>query len=265
MPDREPLPLPPGLAGAVKLLHGALADAVPDIPIVMGGGSVLAARWRHRDSTDVDLFVSAGSMRTLLDRGSAVTVVGRLRRAGAQADMDPLSGFLTGLAGEVPFSLSASEFILDGRPPSQVIEGTGFQAATNEEVLSGKIKGRLHRTGLTEANAPVRDLYDIVMARHFDPGVVEEVLNGIVPRGRQIIAEGLRQLPDNLHETDAKPLINPTWRIPLHGLPSVVAQAIAEGDESLLPKAEPIAAPTGPRRQRGRRCRRLFGWGRRSP
>lgn len=262
MPDREPLPLPPRLASAAKLLHQALLDAVPDIPVVMGGGSVLAARWQHRESTDVDLFVSAGSMRLALDGGNALALATRLQGLGAEATLNSEGGLLSGHAGGVQFSLCASEFILDSRPPSQVVEGTRFQAATNEEVLSGKIKGRLHRK---EATAPIRDLYDIVMARHFDPGVVDEVLNGIVPRGRQIIAEGLRKLPDNLHEIDPKPLVRPTWRIPLHGLPATVAEAVAAGDESLLPMAEPMAPPTGPRRQRGRRCRRLFGgWGRRS-
>ena len=37
---------------------------------MMGGGSVLAARWRHRRSTDVDLITSAGwQIRGLENRG----------------------------------------------------------------------------------------------------------------------------------------------------------------------------------------------------
>ena len=36
----------------------------------MGGGSVLAARWHHRHSTDIDLFVSPATMEKLVGEDS---------------------------------------------------------------------------------------------------------------------------------------------------------------------------------------------------
>lgn len=43
-------------------------------------------------------------------------------------------------------------------------------------------------------------------------------------------AAGLRLLPGNLHETDAKPLMNPRYQLELSGLAqAVVANAIESG------------------------------------
>lgn len=139
------------------------------------------------------------------------------------------------------FSLAASEFIRKERRMSEMAASTCFFAATNHEILSGKIKGRLHRRGDFPARSPIRDLYDIVVAAQADPGVVGRVLQGVTPKGRSVIADDLRRLPDNLHETDPKPLMNAKCRFPLHGLPRTVAAAIESGDEALLPKAVRVA------------------------
>lgn len=158
-----------------------------------------------------------------------------------EANIEPFSGFLSGDIEGTPFSLAASEFVRDDRKVLEIIDGTFFQAATNEEILSGKLMGRLHRSGVQPSIAPIRDLYDIVVATHMDPGVVDRVLEGITPKGRSVIAADLRQLPDNLHAIDRKPILSPRYEVDMHGLAKAVAAAVEASDETLLPLVSNVA------------------------
>ena len=145
----------------------------------MAGGSVLEARWRHRRSTDIDLFVSPATMEKLVGENSLLYqgLVSQLDASG-NAAMDSFNGFLSGEMEGTSFSLAASEFVRDDRTHPENVDGTHFQAATNEEILAGKIRGRLHRSGQHPAQAPLRDLYDITVAPHLEPGVVDRILGG---------------------------------------------------------------------------------------
>ena len=239
--DTQTLVLPKALASAARRLHGIFFQFLSDVNIVMGGGSVLAARWNHRVSTDIDLFVSRASMVLLTtDKNLPYQgVLNQLQGIG-EANLEPLSGFLSGDIEGTPFSLAASEFVRDDRRVLEVIDGTFFQAATNEEILSGKLKGRLHRSGAQPSIAPIRDLYDIVVAAHMDPGIVDRVLEGITSKGRSVVAADLRRLPDTLHQNDLKPILNPRFEVDMYGLPKAVAAAVEAGDETLLPPASNV-------------------------
>ena len=208
----------------------------------MGGGSVLAARWDHRHSTDIDLFVSPATMDALTNERRLLyqAVPIQLQDLG-RVNVDAVSGFLSGEICQTPCSLVASEFISDGRAGGVKVGATDFQAATTAEVLSGKIQGRMHRRGTQPAAVPIRDIYDIVVAAHLAPGVVDRILRRITPNGRSVIADDLRRLPDELHEADPKPLISPQYEMDLDGLPAAVADAIEAGDETLLPEAKRIS------------------------
>ena len=239
MPIREitSLAIPKSLVPAVKSLHTIFFRFLPDVNVVMGGGSVLAARWNHRDSTDIDLFVSPAAMQALTAEKSLLYRA--VREAIGEAGVDPFSGFLSGDIEGTPFSLAASEFIREDQGVSEQIADTYFRAATNEEILSGKIMGRLHRNSGQAVAAPIRDLYDIVVAAHRASGVVGYILSGITQKGRSVIAADLRRMPDNLQEVDQKPLMNPRYQVELKGLAKTVAAAIEAGNETLLPPVFP--------------------------
>ena len=240
--DITSLSTPKALAGALESLHDIFSRCLPDVSVVMGGGSVLAARWHHRISTDIDLFVSPAAMLTLTTKNSLLyqAVLNLLQGVG-EANIEAFSGFLSGEIKETPFSLAASEFIREDRAAFEKIATTDFQAATNEEILEGKIMGRLHRRGNQPVQAPIRDLYDIAVAARLAPGVVNRVLGGITTKGRSVIARDLRFLPGNLHEVDPKPLLKPRYQVEREGLAGAVATAVEAGDESLLPPVFLIA------------------------
>ncbi len=70
--DRLTLPLPArGIWLRVRsLLEPALERLGPEAgPWKIGGGTVLAARWSHRESTDLDLTVNAGTAIPALSAG----------------------------------------------------------------------------------------------------------------------------------------------------------------------------------------------------
>lgn len=245
MQETISLSMPNSLDPALRSLHGLFAQLLPDVTVVMGGGTVLAARWHHRESTDIDLFVSPSTMHVLTSEKLLVVqgLLTRLQGIG-QANFNSVSGFLSGQVNDTPFSLAATEFVSENREGSDTIEGTNFYAAANEEIFSGKIKGRLHRFESQSIRVPIRDLYDIVVAAKLAPGVISQVLEGITPKGRSVIAADLRSLPDNLHEQDPKPLLNPKYRVELTGLAKAIAPAIEAGDESLLPQTTATAKST---------------------
>ena len=234
--------MPRSLAEPLQPLSVAFGRLLPDLKVVVGGGSVLAARWFHRHSTDIDMFVSPEAMARLLGEQNLMyaAVAAHLKGVTRTVSLDAFSGFLAGDLDGTTFSLAASEFVRDDRPSSETVAGTHFHAATNEEVVAGKIRGRLHRRGDKPVEAPVRDLYDIAVAPYFEPGLIDRILHGIVPRGRAVIAADLRLLPEDIQETGSKPLIRPRYAFEWRTLAAAVADAVEAGDESLLPTPAPV-------------------------
>ena len=157
---------------------------------VFGGGTILAARWGHRESKDVDI-------RARLQGNSGV--ISRLRQIPAMeqrwntwlrdAGMTPLmwhSAYkvttqLLGSEGEGEPKLEIGEFKapLEEEATRARVEGEEIHVASNASILAGKWWGR-------RAHAPVRDLYDIVVAGVKDPQSLQRALQtggeGCAPR-----------------------------------------------------------------------------------
>ena len=63
--SNAPLTLPPDLHAALRTLSERLEGYISRRHVVLGGGTVLAMRYRHRISTDIDLFFPIGLSETL--------------------------------------------------------------------------------------------------------------------------------------------------------------------------------------------------------
>ena len=101
--DRLTLPLPArGIWLRVRsLLESARERLGPEAgPWKIGGGTVLAARWMHRESTDLDLTVNAGTAIPALFAGPDNDFEAEIRRRGGYSitfDRDRCTiGFSTG-------------------------------------------------------------------------------------------------------------------------------------------------------------------------
>ena len=161
--DRLTLPLPDrGIWLRVRsLLEPALKRLGPEAGRwKIGGGTVLAARWNHRESTDLDLTVNASAAISALFAGPTDDFEAEVRRPGGYAitfDLDRCTiGFSTG-----KLALCA----LDPTPREgharALVDGEPAFVLNNAQILCGKLR-RANRS-------PVRDVFGVVVAEELDP------------------------------------------------------------------------------------------------
>ena len=135
---------------------------------IIGGGTMLAARWGHRASKDLDIKVNDSEgyravsrmqeepmLETSLDREMHAAGARAKKRSsqlelmyifGADDDTDPPRVELVELAPKLPRQVIRTES-----------EGMSFWSATNEEILAGKWIDR-------RKDSPVRDVFDFAVA-----------------------------------------------------------------------------------------------------
>ena len=232
------LALPKTMAAHFAILIEHLGRHLPVHRLVMGGGSILAARWGHRASTDIDLFTSYSAMKDMLDDGGVrlqLALAGVPSRQPAQVLP---SGLVFGDVQGTPFSLNDNLFVSDDRLPTESVCSTPVQAATVGEVFDGKILGRLlnHSLGAYRP-PPVRDLYDIVIGAQKVPEVMQNALARWSEEDALAMAEYLHATADKWHQQDSKRLIDARWDVKLDGLPRRMAAAFRSRDVAAMPIA----------------------------
>ena len=157
--------IPPKQLAAAQAAASVLRRFIDERHLSMGGGTVLQSRWRHRQSSEVDLFCDGDVFERAQRRFSS-----EIERAlVAEADSPPErtwvefmaiycepDGVETTLMPHVPLT----EACTDERLP-----GTRIALQSTAEILAKKLRHRLYEAGGVE----VRDLYDLAAARHLDP------------------------------------------------------------------------------------------------
>lgn len=202
-------------AAAVKL-HGVLDAAV------LGSGTVLAARWQHRISTDLDFFIDYDHFHSTIVANEK-EIVASLAAAGAftavvlperiQCVMNPgnvETGVHVAPSGMGPRTGRSDDVVGSWRVPAQ----------TNAAILRGKIVGRMMR----QARVTVRDVYDIIVADEYDPESLEEAMRGIPASVAQNAIAELDRISDAAKRI--KPLISPSR-------PEVAAALVEQGSRVL--------------------------------
>ena len=156
---------------AAPALGRALAQTErPPARWSIGGGTILAQRWGHRESTDIDLTVPTGSGIHMLDERVGGTLKADMTAAGA-ADV------ATGKTRhQIVFKRGSIDIAeLDDRPATggaaAVIEGCKVTVKSTTQILRGKLERALRQ------ESPVRDLFDVAVAHHRDPDALAEAAN----------------------------------------------------------------------------------------
>ena len=175
------LDLPSGPRELLEAVRVPLARAFGgENHLRLGGGTALAARWNHRHSTDVDIFVEPEPYhhfhwntggRFNLDV-TAAAPVDRLviARTGAYISFQGLDGHVS--VAPAPHGLPR-----DPRSPDTVA-GTDLPFETTAEILAKKLAFRMAlRKELVR-----RDLYDIAFARERDPAALQTALDALRTR-----------------------------------------------------------------------------------
>ena len=182
MTDQQALPKP---AGKLWDQHGRMLldflATLEDTPGTwyLGGGTLLATDWQHRQSFDLDFTIETSTRddtawevvtsigEELESRGLAVKPdhQDRLLRANA--------GTVDGYGNEAGIDIWIHDCGLPGPATTARIGTTAVPRLTTAQILHGKLQR--DRRGL------VRDAYDIARARKNDPGALETAVNSIDP------------------------------------------------------------------------------------
>ena len=174
MSDQLELPRP---AAALLLDTHAILDehVTPHTPggegWKLGGGTVLAARWKHRESFDLDIQIHPHTERAHLDRKANPGLWRKMYAAGATSiDMEATPTIVFGVRGRIEF-VEARPTPRHGHRLERLPSGDAVLLASSQ-ILTGKL---VHRA----TNAPVRDLYDLAVGHRTDPEATAIAVNAL--------------------------------------------------------------------------------------
>ena len=170
----ERIDLPEPARTLLRWVKAALDEWVTPVcpeeaPWRIGGGTLLAARWGHRLSTDIDIFLDERSGLGALNPRRDMGFTKAMEDAGAEKlSVEDRSLKYQFRTGRVEIAQ------LDPRPKVgheiALVEGWRIPALGNTQILAGKLGGR----GL---RSPARDIFDIAVAGLKDPDALEEAVN----------------------------------------------------------------------------------------
>ena len=158
----ERLQLPESAADLLKRTHAILDEHVtPHTPggegWKLGGGTVLAARWQHRDSFDLDIQIHPETERANLERKTNPELWRKMYAAGAtHINMEATPRIIFGTSGRIEF-VEARPIPREGHRLEELPSGSAVLLASSQ-ILTGKL---IHRG----SDAPVRDLYDLAVGQ----------------------------------------------------------------------------------------------------
>lgn len=191
-------------------------------PILMGGGSVLQARWQHRISTDIDLFISTASYAHVIPEHTESLESDLHNIEG----MDSRRSFVT--TRTIYCEIDGTELTI--MPSDSVyLEGSGFcvpntqiETESNRSILSKKLSLRMVDSTVIE----IRDLFDLYVAHKLDRESLAHAVSKLDVNDVAQISALLRSLPSSWLTETTKPLVGANFPSSSATLPELVADEI---------------------------------------
>ena len=156
--------------------------------LMLGGGTILAARWKHRVSTDIDVLLpDREALNDAQPNGSndlAAATGGRI----AEAWRDRLKVRVE--KGMLDVCAAAPQ--LPGLEKKAEVEGREETVLANAQILRGKLN-RTHK-GVT------RDAFDLVSAANADPGALQQAVNALGRKEWLTVCHNLIQANDKMKD-----------------------------------------------------------------
>ena len=166
-----------------KVAKGAEEGLCDPKTCLLGGGTILAARWRHRTSTDIDIFWHA-------ERWTAKQEQQAIKTWLARSEENPKATRLSPGVNKVEWKIGDTDFIasnaIEQETGRSTVVGTRLEACTTAEILAGKIYGR--------ALIPYRDVFDAAVAVLKEPGELRKALEKCQNMG-QIGQDSIERIP----------------------------------------------------------------------
>ncbi|MCY4634882.1 MAG: nucleotidyl transferase AbiEii/AbiGii toxin family protein [Acidobacteria bacterium] len=158
------------------VVRRALEQLQPGIEYRIGGGTVLAALWKHRGSFDVDLQVPKGTKLAELQGAAYGWLHAELERLGAKPGYRPRLNLFTITRGEEePERQEVQVWAHEpeiGRGHARVpVEGREETVLSTAQILAGKLKRATRH--------PARDVYDVAKAAEVEPVSLEIAVNTV--------------------------------------------------------------------------------------
>lgn len=186
----------------------------------LGGGTALAARWRHRRSTDIDIALPVGTGLGRYDPERDDRLVERMAALGAvHADIRFRRFTFTFPNGKLDLAEMDPQLRV-GHTLAEV-DGVRVEVYDNAQILCGKLEGRGNVL-------PERDIFDIAVAANLDASALSTAVNHLDADYRREIVHRVRAQADQYRAT-AKTVLNPLdsqWRPLLSNAPAEAAAAI---------------------------------------
>ena len=169
-----PLNIVPNIAEPLRclapLFHAALGENMDKLQL--GGDTVLASRWQHRLSADLDFFLHSPSPK---DNHTLLSTIRKSVEQNADeyslTDIDVASRHLSFVTIRTRTSIFTTPPLTDKRP-EQHETTTRIQLEATEEILAKKLHGRI----LGNGDFTKRDFYDFCVAAQREPEALNAVL-----------------------------------------------------------------------------------------
>lgn len=211
------LPDPPG--GMMPEAVRVLARWIDPSELRLGGGTVLAARWHHRHSTDLDFFAAGDAIDTLFyqDLDGVLQDMLDLAKAGVVGREHMRETNRTVLHFDIdgtPVSIGRVEgFHEDSQP--EVDSRTNVLLSPTRDILTKKMVNRFLVNGLPTE----RDAFDFLVAQVKAPDDLKYAWLQVPAPDRSTLAEAYRERSlCGIGASDQRLLANPDYSEIAHGL-----------------------------------------------
>lgn len=233
------LDLPRGPRELFYAIHKPLARAFGgEDNIRFGGGTALAARWAHRHSVDVDIFVEDDAYRHFRwNTGGRftldLTAQAPVERIGIGREDSAIT--FHGIPGHI--SIAPARGLPAEPRSSDTPRGTRVPFETTAEILSKKLLYRMGR----DHEIIAQDLYDLAYAQQRDPASLRTALAEVDP-------DELRDIDHAFQDHTAAggelaPLIDPSDPQLQRDAPRIIHKLI-RAERRLRPPPGPERGPT---------------------
>ena len=175
----------------------------PEDQLLLGGGTVLQARWNHRISTDIDLFVDRQLFGSVIAESSdqlehdlyAVLAVDSDR---SWVDLNTVYCEVDGTELTV---MPSSELIKE--VSDYVVPSTLVKTESTATILHKKVAARMIEAGACE----IRDVFDLYTAIARDRDALNRAIRPIPQRSLDRVCATMKSRPASWYEDTTKPLV----------------------------------------------------------
>lgn len=155
----------------------------------IGGGTVLAARWHHRHSTDIDCFIKEETFRVAYesDFSSMASLLEELEESGLLQTKELHSRVMVlDFSGLGQLALVASNNLMRGLRVQEYEMTTGVRLEPTAEILAKKIA-----FSVLDGRWKQRDFFDLVVASNLDPEALKTALDVLTDNEKRTVKEVL--------------------------------------------------------------------------